>query len=77
MGHGLLSSPIGIALTGNLLGLTKTEFDSLSKESIQAHRETISAKLYQAGAHYVVDGIWDVPAVLDDIQECLRQGLRP
>jgi phosphonoacetaldehyde hydrolase len=34
-------------------------------------------RMQQCGAHYVVDGIWDVPAVLDDINARLARGERP
>ena len=34
-------------------------------------------RLYQTGAHYVVDGIWDVPTLLDDINARLAHGERP
>jgi hypothetical protein len=34
-------------------------------------------KMHQAGAHYVVDGIENVPAILEDIQNRLARGERP
>ncbi len=37
----------------------------------------IERKLRHAGAHYVVESIADVPAVLEDIQARLRQGEQP
>jgi len=33
--------------------------------------------LAAAGAHYVVDGIWELPPVLDDINRRLAGGEKP
>ncbi|MHB8901039.1 MAG: hypothetical protein ACYC6Y_20005 [Thermoguttaceae bacterium] len=33
--------------------------------------------LSEAGAHYVIDGIADLPACIDDIQRRLSAGERP
>jgi phosphonoacetaldehyde hydrolase len=68
---------IGVALTGNLLGLSQAEVKALPKETLQSRRKEIYARLYQAGAHFVVDSIGDVPVVLDDIQLNIAQGIKP
>ncbi len=68
---------IGLALTGNLLGLTEAEMQALPSEQLEARRASIYSELIHAGAHYVVDGITDVPVVLDDIQRRLANGERP
>jgi len=68
---------IGISLTGNLLGLPEEKVRALSGEECSAYRRTIAAKLFQAGAHYVMDGIWDLPPILDEIQMRLAHGEQP
>lgn len=68
---------VGIALSGNLLGLSEAEVAALPAEVLTSKREAIAKQLYQCGAHYVIDGIWDLPPVLDDIQTRLRRGERP
>ena len=68
---------VGLTLTGNLLGLREDEVDALTKEQRQAARDELEAILYRAGAHYVVDGIWDLPPVLESIEQRLKQGERP
>jgi phosphonoacetaldehyde hydrolase len=68
---------VGLALTGNLMGLTEAEVRALPQEALEARKRAIYAQLYLAGAHYVVDGIADVPAILDIIQKRLAQGERP
>lgn len=68
---------VGLSLTGNLLGLQKCEVDNLAKEQRQAAVKKAEAVLYPAGAHYVIDGIWELPGVLDDIALRLKKGEQP
>jgi phosphonoacetaldehyde hydrolase len=68
---------VGLSLTGNLLGLNEEEANSLSPEERYRLRKKIETQLYQAGAHYVIDGIWDLPDVLNDIESRLAHGERP
>ena len=68
---------VGLSLTGNLLGLKESEVDALlPEERIRALKKN-EAQLYQVGAHYVIDGIWDLPDVLNDIEFRLAQGETP
>ena len=68
---------VGLSLTGNLLGLNEEEAKSLALEERYRLRKKIEAQLYQAGAHYVIDGIWDLPDMLNDIESRLAHGERP
>jgi phosphonoacetaldehyde hydrolase len=68
---------IGLTKTGNELGLNAEEIAELDPEALQAKLDRAKLRMAQSGAHYVVDGIWDVPAVLDDIQARLNRGERP
>ncbi len=68
---------IGLAKTGNEIGLTEEEINRLDPEVLQTQLEAVYQRMHQSGAHYVVDGIWDVPAVLDDIQSRLTRGECP
>jgi len=68
---------VGLSMTGNLLGLTEAEAKALSPEESDAAQLKIETQLYQAGAHYVIDGIWSLPEVLDDIEHRLSQGEKP
>jgi len=68
---------VGLSLTGNLLGLNEAEVEALSTEERERAINKSEAQLYQAGAHYVIDGIWDLPDVLDDIEFRLAQGEHP
>ncbi len=68
---------VGLSLTGNLLGLNKEEVTAFSAEEKFTARESASSQLYQAGAHYVIDGIWDLPGPLSDIEARLAHGEHP
>lgn len=68
---------VGVALTGNEIGLDEEEIQTLPSDELTSRLENAYERLYQAGAHYVVDGIWDIPPILDKIEEHLQKGERP
>ena len=68
---------VGLSLSGNLLGLIEAEFDHLGAEEISRRRATIEERLYQAGAHYVVDSMWDCKQALLEIQARLIRREKP
>jgi phosphonoacetaldehyde hydrolase len=68
---------VGVAQTGNELGLTAHEVAALPPDVLRVKLTPIYQRLYAAGAHYVVDGIWDCVAVIDDISARLERGEQP
>ena len=68
---------IGLALTGNEVGLNHAEVKNAPADELKRKLDRAYGRMAQCGAHYVVDGIWDVPAVLADINARLRRGERP
>ncbi len=68
---------IGLAKTGNEIGLNEAEINALDPADLQSRLDKAYERMAKAGAHYVVDGIWDVPAVLEDINKRLARGERP
>ncbi len=68
---------IGLAKTGNEIGLNAQEIADLPQDILEAKLAQAYTRMYQTGAHYVVDGIWDVPPILDLIEERLQHGERP
>jgi phosphonoacetaldehyde hydrolase len=68
---------IGLAQTGNEVGLTEQETEALDPQVLQEKLGRASWRLAQAGAHYVIDGMWDVLGVLDEIESRLADGERP
>ena len=68
---------IGLARTGNEMGMTEAEVEALEPEVRAAKLERAYQRMYHAGAHYVVDGIGDAPPLIDEINARLARGERP
>lgn len=68
---------VGLAKTGNEMGLSLAELEQLSPDDYQRRLTRAYERMRAAGAHYVVDGIADVPPVLDEIDARLARGERP
>lgn len=68
---------VGIALTGNEMGLSHQDVEALSDAERQSKLAPIYDKLYRAGAHYVVDALADAPPIIDAINTRLTTGASP
>jgi phosphonoacetaldehyde hydrolase len=68
---------VGLAKTGNELGLNEAEIAKLPAEILETRLAVARQRMRQTGAHYVVDAITDVPPVLDEINARLARGERP
>jgi phosphonoacetaldehyde hydrolase len=68
---------VAVALTGNELGLTATGLAGLPPAELEARRMRAHRRLSDAGAHYVIDGIWELPTILDEIDARLAAGELP
>jgi phosphonoacetaldehyde hydrolase len=68
---------VGVALSGNEVGLTPHEVAGLSEEAREGRRAHAGAILRAAGADYVIDTIVDLPAALDQIEARLARGETP
>jgi phosphonoacetaldehyde hydrolase len=63
---------IGVAGTGNCIGLSQAEFLALPEAERASRLAQARAELQKAGAHYVIDTLADAGAVLDEIDEHLK-----
>lgn len=68
---------VGLAKSGNELGLDEDGVEALDGQTLAAKLEAVYDRLHRSGAHFVVDTIADVPGVLDEICARLRGGGRP
>ena len=68
---------IGLAISGNEVGVSLKEWDAFSEDVKQKHRDRIYPTMYQRGAHYVIDSIADLMPCLDDIEARMRRGDKP
>lgn len=62
---------IGVAQTGNEMGLSINEVTSLSPEDLQQRLARIRLDLRQAGAHFVINAIAEIPAIIEQINKLL------
>ncbi|MDR1981148.1 MAG: phosphonoacetaldehyde hydrolase [Tannerellaceae bacterium] len=60
---------IGLTLSGNETGLTRSQLEALPESEIHELRSKASKRLLKAGAHYTCDGIWSVLPILRGINE--------
>lgn len=68
---------VGVALTGNEIGLQEAVVRQLPPAVLQERLEQAYQRLHRAGAHAVVDGIWEVPGALESIADRLAVGEKP
>jgi phosphonoacetaldehyde hydrolase len=68
---------VGLTMTGNLLGLSEDEVNQMDETAYELAHRRIAAQLGQAGAHFVIEGIWDLPDVIEEIEFRLAQGDQP
>lgn len=55
---------VGVALSGNYVGLTPEEIKALAPTALQELRSAASEKLIEAGADHVIDTVADLPALI-------------
>ena len=68
---------IGLAVTGNEVGLSEAEWTALPADRQAGLRRAAADRLLAAGAHEVVDGIAGVPAAIERIQARIAAGDTP
>jgi len=68
---------VGLAVSGNEVGLSLGEWQALPPEEKEARRARAYRRMLQSGAHYVVDTIADLLPCIDDIEARLRRGEKP
>jgi len=68
---------IGLAISGNEIGLPLKDWRRLPKAEQERLRQGAYTRMHQSGAHYVVDTIADILPCLDDIEARLSRGEKP
>jgi phosphonoacetaldehyde hydrolase len=68
---------VGLAISGNEVGLPLHEWNALAEDDRRIKRERAYRRMLQSGAHYTVDTIADLMPCIDDIATRLRRGERP
>lgn len=68
---------VGVSISGNEVGLDYADWQALSEAQKQALRNKAEQRLYDAGAHYVIDTVAQLPEVICDINARLARGEKP
>ncbi len=69
---------VGVARYSNYMNINSLEeAESLPEEEIQRRLENTREILRKAGAHYVIDTITELPAVIDHVNQRLARGEKP
>jgi len=68
---------IGLAVSGNEVGLMLDQWKALPPAEQKAKRERAHTRMEQCGAHYVVDTIAEMMPCIDDIQARIGRGETP
>jgi phosphonoacetaldehyde hydrolase len=65
---------VGVVETGNLFGLTRMELERLDSFERENRRATGRRSMLEAGAHYAIDSLVELPQVLEQIAQRLARG---
>ena len=68
---------VGLAVSGNTLGLSLAEWQATPAAEQQRLRLQASEELRAGGAHYVIDSVADLMPVIEEIESRLARGEQP
>lgn len=68
---------VGVAVTGNEMGLTPSQLASLARDEYGRRLTAIRDRMKAAGAHYVIDSAEEMDLVVEQIDCRLAAGERP
>lgn len=68
---------VGVTHTGSFVGCTAEELAALSNRERDARVANAQKKLLDAGAHFVIGTVVDLPELIERIDKKLQQGERP
>jgi phosphonoacetaldehyde hydrolase len=68
---------VGVARTGNMIGLSAEDFAALAPAEQASRLEDARNALYAAGAHEVIDAVADCESAIDAIEARIHKGERP
>ncbi|MBF0379007.1 MAG: phosphonoacetaldehyde hydrolase [Desulfamplus sp.] len=68
---------VGLTKSGNELGLTQNEVAMLNSLELENRLNEIKQRFIKAGAHYVVEGIWDCMPIIELINTRIFNGDNP
>lgn len=68
---------VGVAVGSSTMGLSKEEYHMLSKEQRHQYIKNAEQVYKEAGAHFVIETVSDLPQLIEKINGLLDEGKRP
>jgi phosphonoacetaldehyde hydrolase len=68
---------VGVTRTGNMLGLSQQAVEALDEADLRQRLDSAREAMVRTGAHYVIEGVGDLPALLAEIERRRASGDRP
>lgn len=68
---------VAVTKTGNQLGLPQAVVESMPEEELEERLEAIRVDFLELGADYVIDGVDQLPAVLERVAQRISEGRLP
>lgn len=68
---------VGVTWTGNMLGLSPEALATLDETELRGRLDAVHEAMVRTGAHYVVESVGDLPALLVEVEGRLAAGDRP
>ncbi|EOX4789514.1 phosphonoacetaldehyde hydrolase [Vibrio alginolyticus] len=68
---------VGLSVSGNEFGATLEEYQSMPTQEIENRRARAQKTFDEAGAHYVIDTVADLPEIVNRIEQRILDGERP
>lgn len=68
---------IGVAISGNEVGLDYDQWQALNHKEQDAKRELAYNRFAQAGAHIIIDSVAELPAAVEKIEDWIAAGRHP
>jgi phosphonoacetaldehyde hydrolase len=68
---------VGVTRTGNCVGLSEEELSAMSDQEVQRLCKSAAERLTAAGAHYLVESVAEIPAIVTEIEGRLAIGEKP
>ena len=67
---------VGVILGSNETGLTEDEVKQLPEAELKKRMAAVRNRMYAAGAHYVVDSICELPALIESINARMENEMK-
>ena len=64
---------VGVIMGSNELALTQEEVAAMPAAELEALKEEVRRRMLEVGAHYVVDDITELPAVIEELNKKMNQ----